>query len=382
MWRDSPIPWGKAVVGVQVVAHCKKNGLPNAKIGRPASGFGSTFDKEVMGRVKSHKGVKRGWGPSTIWYELLHVDNISKGRLPSQSTIGRYLRQEGLSRRNEKNHPLDGGRAPEKAVEPHDCWQIDDMGAVVHPGVGQVILLNAKDERSSIYLCCQAKAVAHCRSHLCTDDYICALRKAFAAYGLPKRIQADHGNIFYENNSKSPFPTRFNLWLAGLGVEMVWSRAYRPTDQAKVERAHQTVHNQIRRTDGYADMVELQQAVDERIHMLNNVLPCSTYGAPPVVAFPNAKHSGKHYTADGERAFFSIQKVYDHLGTMVWYRKVSTCKTISLGGQVYYMSKAKAKSALNITFDPITAQLIFHEDKELLFKMPITGIDYDTISKI
>ena len=57
---------------------------------------------------------------------------------------------------------------------------------------------------------------------------------------------------------------------------------------------------------------------------------------------------------------------------------MSNAKTISLGGHVYYLPKAKPKSELKIVFDnsvDISAgNLIFYDDKELVAQLPMQGI--------
>ncbi len=67
------------------------------------------------------------------------------------------------------------------------------------------------------------------------------LRRAFLTTGLPRRITFDHGTVFYDNTSPSPFPTRLHLWLLALGIDICFTRKRCPTDHAKIERTHQTM---------------------------------------------------------------------------------------------------------------------------------------------
>ena len=50
--------------------------------------------------------------------------------------------------------------------------------------------------------------------------YQLMLRRAFLTVGLPRRITLDHGTVFYDNTSPSPFPTRLHLWLLADGGSM------------------------------------------------------------------------------------------------------------------------------------------------------------------
>ena len=128
------------------------------------------------------------------------------------------------------------------------------------------------------------------------ENYQIALRLGFLDFGLPKKIQVDHASVFYDNHSKSPFPTRFHLWLIALGIELVYSRVHRPTDQAKVERSHEILFNQTVRSHKAEDWKHLYEICQNRRKVLNEEFPSSTCnGKPPLKAFPKAKHSGKIY---------------------------------------------------------------------------------------
>lgn len=351
------------------------------KQGRPRVGTASKIEPLVLDRIKYYKGLYEYWGASSIYYELLHKDNYHKENLPSISTINRYLKKNNLVHKYERRHYLSPNHPPSEAKEAHECWQIDDMGAEYHSGLGHVILMNIKDAKSSTYIGSFGKQVEHAKQHLFATDYMDLLRKAFVKWGMPKRIQADHGNLFYENNSKSPFPTALHLWLLSLGIELTWSRIYRPTDQAKVERAHRTLHQQIKRSVPYESINEFNNDLSDRIDALNSYVPCTSFKKPPLDAFPNAMHSGREYRLEEEKKIFSRLSIGDYLKKQVWYRKVGGNRTISLGGQVYYIKNATPKSELTITLDPDCFHLIFHKDKELFFKMPIKGLDFESIAK-
>src|SRR5215469_990766 len=60
--------------------------------------------------------------------------------------------------------------------------------------------------------------------------------------GLPRRIILDHGTVFYDNTSPSPFPTRLHLWLLADGASTSASRANAvPPTMPRPGRTHQTM---------------------------------------------------------------------------------------------------------------------------------------------
>jgi hypothetical protein len=67
-------------------------------------------------------------------------------------------------------------------------------------------------------------------------DYQLSLRRAFLTFGLPEVMTLDHGTVFYDNTTPSPFPTRLHLWLLALGVQVRFTRKRCPTDHAIIER--------------------------------------------------------------------------------------------------------------------------------------------------
>jgi hypothetical protein len=215
------------------------------------------------------------------------------------------------------------------------------------------------------------------------------LRKAFCEYGKPTTIQADHGSLFYENQCKSPFPTPLHLWLLGLGIKLTWARIYRPTDQARVERSHQVMHNQIRQTSAFKSWSEFSATVTQRREMLNNHISNLKDGKSLMEQYPQAKHSGRYYYPLNEVDCFSHELIFQFLSEInsstgkqkEWFRKVSSAKTISIGKQVYYLTNAKPKSELRITFNTSenNSNLIFYDDKELIAQLPIKGIYYNDL---
>ena len=100
---------------------------------------------------------------------------------------------------------------------PHDEWELDAQGRMHVAGVGNLSLITIIDTVSRLKV----------ESYPCLDTtnppleaYQLMLRRAFLTVGLPRRITLDHGTVFYDNTSASPFPTRLHLWLLADGASM------------------------------------------------------------------------------------------------------------------------------------------------------------------
>jgi len=202
------------------------------------------------------------------------------------------------------------------------------------------------------------------------------LRLAFTEWGLPDRLAVDHDSVFYDNTSKSPFPTRFRLWSVALGVSLTFGRKHQPTDQALTERSHQTWYHQVLEGQSFPTLTALQQALVERRTFLNEHLPCSSLGElPPLVAFPQARTPRRLYRPEWETELLDLSRVHAYLAQGHWFRKSSAVGTVSLGGQVYYLGKQWSRQEVEITFDAQDQHLVFRlADEAHIKRLPTQGL--------
>jgi transposase InsO family protein len=356
----------------------KKNVALDSVMGRPAKGVGSGLNPIVLSRIVSLRQQHEGWGATTILTELTVNDGYESEDLPSRRNLANIIKAYGTPAIRHTHQPLSSD-APRAVQTAHECWQMDDKGIDHYKGVGYIGTINIKDVFSGVYTQSLGLLFAHKRGHTSLTDYQYALRLAFCEFGTPQRIQADHGSNFYENHTRSPYPTPLHLWLLGLGIELTWARVYRPTDQAKVERTHQIMHNQVRQKDDFRDLAAFQEQLNLRRSRLNYHIPCERTDKPPLVAFPDARHSGRQYNPLREKDLFDTQHIKAYLHQKVWYRKVSKNNTFSLGGQVYYVTKVAPQKELKICFDMNEDKLMLYNDKELVDKISLKGISWENL---
>jgi hypothetical protein len=111
---------------------------------------------------------------------------------------------------------------------------------------------------------------------------------------------------------------------------------------------------------------ELYRASMGRRKFLNYHLPCSSLGEkPPLVAFPEATHSGRSYAADWEKELLDVGRIDGLLEKGRWFRRVSKDRTVSLGGWVYYLKGANKGEQLEIGYQ---APAQSWQERLLLFK--------------
>ena len=330
-----------------------KKGILDSQLGRPRKESLSTFSSQVITRIKELGGQKPGWGGISIYVELVKLKEFADHELPSPSSINRYLEENGLVRKYEKRTEH-SSTAVIKSTRPHHVWQLDAEGNECIDGVGAVAPIHLKDTFTTICIHSYPCPLRTMNNHAATEDYQRVMRMAWCEWGLNRILQTDHESIFYGNSKASPFPSRFHLWLIGLGTQLVFTPKGKPYKQGSVERSHWTMFLRAIFGQIYGTWVTLYEEMTSNRNDLNHLYPCRTLGGmPPLKKFPQAIHSGKPYSVDKEQELFELKRVHSYLAKKdhKWFRKIGSAKTISLGNQVYYLKNAKQGQEARIIFN-------------------------------
>ena len=348
-----------------------------SQMGRPQTGVLGSYPPEIREAIRRWRQLNPGWGPTTLRKELELYEGFAGWKVPSRSAIARFLKEEGLIESKAKAIPLPKSERV-RAKRAHQVWEMDARGHESIDGVGVVTLINLNDRFSHTRLLCYPCQLGKKKveRHAKTEDDQAALRMAFMEWGLPTTLQADHDSVFYDNRSPSPFPTRLHLWLIALGITFTFIDYNQPTQQGMTERSHQLWHRQVIQGHTFSDWNALFDALLKRRTFLNCHLPCSSLGnLPPLDAYPDAIHSGRHYALHLEAEMLSLQRVDDYLACGRWFRFVSNNGTISLGGQTYYLGTQWHKQQTEISFLPDQHLLRFLDDAgRLITCKPILGL--------
>lgn len=369
---------------IEVVKKWRRRGRAGlrSKMGRPAKGSLSSFPVEVRETIDRWRAEHPGWGEKTLQAEMKQHSAFKDQILPSASAIGRYLKEQAVTQSYQPHSELPDTRS-QQAQRAHQVWQMDAQGYQPVAGVGRVYLINLNDVYSHLRLLSYPCLVGRHRveRHPDTEDYQIALRLAFTDWGLPEQLQVDHESVFYDNRSPSPFPTRLHLWLLALGIGLTFSGVCRPTDQGLTERSHQLWTDQVILGQTFTDWDHLFLALKQRRTFLNEQLPCrSLDNQPPLLAYPQARHSQRPYRPEQEVDLLDLQPVYDYLAQGRWFRRVSQAGTFSLGGQVYFISTKLAQQQIEITFDTSDRHLVCRlADQHIFARLPLRGICKDTL---
>src|SRR5947199_2563671 len=357
-WRRRALEQGR----VGLVSH----------MGRPATGPVSTFPIELKEAILHLRQLHPGWGPATLLVALKTDPSWRDQPLPGRAQIARLLKQAGLTRRYQPHHNL--LQPPRTSPStPHQEWQMDAQGIMRVEGVGKVSRITIVDVTRRL----KAESYPSLETtNPALPDYQLTLRRAFLTYGLPETLTLDHGTVFYDNTTPSPFPTRLHLWLLALGVQVRFTRKRCPTDHAIIERTHQTMTAQALLGQTYPSHAALWAGLDERRQVLNHHLPSRALAhQTPLEAYPRAIHSERSYRPEWEEELLSLEKVCTYLAQGRWFRSVRSNGYFGLGSYQYYLGKHFARCGVAIRFDPDTTTLICQlEGSEETMRLPAQGI--------
>jgi hypothetical protein len=182
-------------------------------LGRPTKAPLSTIPPALREIILTLRRAHPGWGPTTILAELRTDPAWCEQPLPSRSRIAALFKHAKLTRRYSRHSDLPMSK-PIGDAHPHDEWELDAQGWMLVDGIGKVCLVNILDVVSRLkvesYLCLNT-------TNPPLETYQLALRRAFLTTGLPHQISFDHGTVFFDTTTTSPFPTRLHLWLLALG---------------------------------------------------------------------------------------------------------------------------------------------------------------------
>ena len=341
-------------------------------MGRPSTGPGGTFPTELKEAILHLRQRHPGWGPVTLLIALKTDQRWQDQPLPSRARIALLLKRAGLTRRYQPHHDLT--QLPHVPPStPHQEWQMDAQGIMRVEGVGKVSLITIVDVVSRL----KAESYPSLETtNPALPDYQLTLRRAFLTYGLPQVLTLDHGTVFYDNTTPSPYPTRLHLWLLALGVQVRFTRKRCPTDHAIIERTHQTMTAQALLGQTYSSHADLWAGLDERRDVLNRHLPSRVLShKPPLEAYPQAVHSGRMYRPEWEEDLLCLESVWTYLRACRWFRRIRSNGFFCLGGYSYYLGKHVAHLNVAIRFDPDPLAFVCQlEGSEELVRVPALGL--------
>lgn len=204
------------------------------------------------------------WGPRKLIAFL--AARRPKLVLPAPSTIGLWLRAEGLVRPRRKlvkGESIGGGPFP-PVLEANDVWCTDYKGEF-RVGNGELCYpFTLTDAHSRFLIRCTAMR------HISSDRAQSEMTSAFREHGLPAAMRSDNGSPFAAKGVGGF--TTLAVWLLKLGVQLQRTTPGRPQENGSHERMHRTLKQETALSP-QSSMARQQRAFDAFRHEYNYERP-------------------------------------------------------------------------------------------------------------
>ena len=304
------------------------------------------------------------WGPEMLRLHMSRRPSLKGWRLPKNTVLWNYLHQFGSRLLLPRRLPTTRPTSPVvRATEPHQCWEMDFKGDEMVKDCQKVISpFSVSDEASGAPLARYLhvlKAKGN-RQGLTMRDVQNDLRQVFTQWGLPDAIRMDRDSLFV-GSSRLEWPGTLLLWLVGLGVQPIINRAFRPTDNAMVERSHRTWRGDVLVGGCFADLLVLQARSDQALEDRRCHLPSRHKGCnrrPPAQAYPDLMIPRRRYQVQQERTLFDLQRVDAYLSQWTWKRQVDATGKISLANRNHLIGRSYRGQVVKIRFDPSSREFV------------------------
>jgi transposase-like protein len=358
----------------------QRRGQAAPRRGRPGHGILSTYPTELVAEAVRLKQRHPHWGPANVKLQLRRDERFRLSRLPSDARLAALFHArcpDAVQPRQRQAYPE---RPLPPARQPHQRWQIDGQEKIPLGAADVATVLNVRDPASALMLASQAICTTTARGwrKVSETEVQATLRTAMAEWGRPLAIQTDH-EVVYTGSPAADFPSRFTLWLVGLGIEHCTSRNRRPTDQPHIERTHRTLGDMGWKDEPCDQVDQLQAVLDDRRARYNTELPVRAAGCdghPPLAVYPHARHSGRPYAQASEWELFELAHVDAFLAARVWTRKVSDSGNVAIGRHLYFVQRSAAGQTVAVRFQPATRTFQFlSADGQPLAERPAVGLD-------
>ena len=356
---------------------------------REPSGLLSHLDPKVRYCILRLRLEHPRWGPNRILVKLKKRPALKGLKLPSEASIGRYLHQWPRFRRRPKEKPV--SERPKQPTAVNQQWQLDFK---VKIALEDGTLVNLHTARDPVGEACMGASIfpagqVGCRTQrVKLENVRLFLRTCFARWGMiPQEIQTDGEPVLVGRVGKEFFPSRFTLWLKGLGIDHLVIRSGKPTDNAEVERCHRTVNDYAIVGNEDASVAQLQAILDQAVLELAFELPSRAEGCgglPPVLAHPELLHPHCPYRAEHELALFDLKRVDDYLATLTWTRIVGKNGQVHIGERRRYsIGRIYARQQVLVRFDPTDRHFVFYaaQDPEReIARRPAQGLEVSDLT--
>ncbi|HLY52148.1 MAG TPA: IS481 family transposase [Steroidobacteraceae bacterium] len=230
---------------------------------RAPRAHGRAREAELVATVLALRERYRHWGPKKLRVKLAEL--VPGLEPPAASTIGDWLRKEGLTQPRKRRRHCPPFTQPFQAADrPNAVWCVDFKGWFRTGDGRRCDPLTLSDAMSRYLLCCQALERtdhAHVRQ---------ACEAVFCEFGLPLAIRSDNGPPFAATGAGGL--SALSLWWIKLGITPERIEPAKPQQNGRHERMHRTLKQETASPPA-ATLAEQQACFDRFRRSFNTERP-------------------------------------------------------------------------------------------------------------
>ena len=192
------------------------------------------------------------------------------------------------------------------------------------------------------------------------------LKRAIAKYGVPKRLYADNGKPY--KNEQLP------IICAQLQIQISHAQVFHGNSKGKVERAFKSVKEQWMYNtdfDQFKSIEDIDSAFALYVNKKNNSPHASLNGNTPVNVFMDDERSIRRVEPE------KLEKIFYHTAV----RKVANDATIRLNTKVYETKQEYIGSKITIKYKPDLSEVYIFDDKSYIKISEVKKADNSRIKR-
>ena len=188
------------------------------------------------------------------------------------------------------------------------------------------------------------------------------LRRVFTLWGRPEQLRLDNGLPW---GSWSDLPTALALWLAGLGIGLIFNPPRQPQRNGVVEKSQDTGQRWCE-PQACGSATQLQARLDDMDRLQREEYP-SLQGRSRLAVFPALGCPPRPYTEAWEHGNWDLRRAQEYLAGFVAVRQANKQGQVSIyGRRISVGAKHRGKTVV-VQYEPDSQLwLLWDEDGRVL----------------
>ena len=181
--------------------------------------------------------------------------------------------------------------------------------------------------------------------------------------------------------TQSKLPSAMGLWLVGLGLELIYGRPARSTDNAVVERSHGVLAQWVE-LDQRVNFEDCQQRLAWAVHTQRERYRLAD-GLTRLQSNPGLYTNLRGYDPQQDSRQWALDRVRQYLSGFQFRRKVECNGRITLFANNYSAGQQYAGQYIEIQFDELTSHWVMRtEYGQEIRRHPAKELTYEQISQL